>query len=375
MTIPKHIVLVGNTAWGMYNFRKDLIQFLIGEGYRITVIAPFDKDYSDKIRNIGCVFISINIDNKGINIFKDLRLLSNFCRIYYQLKPDFIFHYTIKPVIYGSLASRLLRIPQIPIITGLGSAFLAKNFVTKIVIGLYRISLKSAQKVWFLNKDDMNLFIKLRIVRTGQCQILNGEGINTEFFRPTGNYPLNKSFILAARLLWDKGVKEFVEAAKIVKTKFPDVQFNILGFIGVDNPSAIRMQDISEWQNANTINYLGSTDNVIPYISSSTCVVLPSYREGLSRILLEAASMGKPIIATNITGCKEIVEDGITGYLCEVKDVKSLAEKMETLLSLSDDEIRMMGEKARRKVLQEFDQKTVNSIYKEMLVTHMKNTT
>lgn len=375
MMIPKHIVLVGNTAWGMYNFRKDLIQFLIGEGYRITVVAPFDKDYSDKIRNLGCVFISISIDNKGINIIKDLRLLYHFCRIYYKLKPDFIFHYTIKPVIYGSLASRLLRIPQIPVITGLGSAFLADNLVTKIVIILYKRSLKAAKQVWFLNKDDMNLFIEKKMARPEQCQILNGEGINTDLYTPTGNYPLNKSFILAARLLWDKGVKEFVEAAKIVKTKFPDVQFNILGFIGVDNPSAIRMQDISEWQNANTINYLGSTDNVIPYISSSTCVVLPSYREGLSKILLEAASMGKPIIATNITGCKEIIEDGITGYLCEVKDVKSLAEKMEILLSLSDDELRIMGEKARRKVLQEFDQKTVNAIYREMLLAHIKNAT
>ena len=249
MTIQKHIVLVGNTSWGMYNFRKDLMQFLIGEGYRITVVAPFDKDYSDKIRNLGCAFISVNIDNKGINIVRDLILLVNFHKIYRQIKPDFIFHYTIKPVIYGSLACRFLRISQIPVITGLGSAFLARNFVTKIVIGLYQKSLKAAKQVWFLNKDDMNLFIAKKMVSPEQCLVLNGEGINTDLFIPSDGNFSHKSFILAARLLWDKGVGEFVEAAKIIKAKFPEVQFNILGFIGVDNPSAIQMQNVQEWQN------------------------------------------------------------------------------------------------------------------------------
>lgn len=363
-----HVVLVGNTSWGMYNFRKDLIHFLIEEGYRVSVVAPFDKEYSDKIIETGSDYYSVSIDNKGINPIWDLKLLLNLIKIYKKLKPDFIFHYTIKPVIYGSFASGFLRIQQVPVITGLGYAFLANNFITKIVSILYRVALKSAKQVWFLNSDDQQLFVKKNIIKNRQGFVLKGEGINTDLFKPGDKRTTHTiSFLLAARILSDKGIYEYAEAARIIKKRYSEVQFNLLGFIGVNNPTAIPLETVLDWQREGIINYLGSTDNIIPYIESATCIVLPSYREGLSRILLEAASLSKPIIATNITGCKEIVEDGFNGYLCEVKDIHSLSEKIEKVINMSVDDTISMGERGRQKIVREFDQKIINRIYKNIL--------
>lgn len=375
MNPTKHIILVGNTAWGMYNFRKDLIKEILNNGYKITVIAPDDNDFSHKISDLGCQFIHIHVDAKGANLLKDIRLIFNLFLIYKKLKPSFIFHYTIKPNIYGSIAARFLKISQITVITGLGYTFINTNYITHITKFLYKISLSSAKQVWFLNQDDQALFVKNKIIKSSNSMVLNGEGINLDEYSPIKKLKNEKSFLLIARLLWDKGVGEYVDAARMLKKKYPKAQFNILGYLGVDNPSAIEEEIVLAWQKEGIINYLGSSDNVIPYIGESTCIVLPSYREGLSRVLLEAASMSRPIVATNITGCKEIVEDGITGFLCEVKSAISLRDKMENILCLTSEQITLMGIKGREKVKSEFDQKTINAVYLKTLTTYLSNRT
>lgn len=371
MSSNRNIIMVGNTAWGMYNFRKDLLKTLLTNGYSITVIAPFDLHFTSKIKDIGCDFINIEIDAKGSNIISDLKLIIHFLKIYKKLKPSFIFHYTIKPNIYGSIAAKILNIPHIAVITGLGYTFLNRNFVSFFAKLLYKISLTSAKQIWFLNQDDKNLFISKKILKADRCRILNGEGINLEEYHPQEKENNIKSFLLIARLLWDKGVREYVEAARLLKKANLNVQFNIIGYTGVNNPSAVEEKDVTAWQNEGTINYLGSTNNIISYIANSSCIVLPSYREGLSRVLLEAASMSRPIVATNITGCKEIVDDGISGYLCEVKNAQSLADKMQIIISLSEEQLNIMGSKGREKVTREFDQKIINNEYLKILNVYL----
>ena len=214
--------MVGNTAWGMYNFRKDLIKKLLITGYRITIVAPSDNQFSTKIRELGCQFNDIKIDAKGSSIVNDLKLTINFLKLYKRLKPSFIFHYTIKPNIYGSFAAKILNIPHIAVITGLGYTFLNKNLVSFFAKLLYKISLTSAKQIWFLNQDDKNLFIDKKILKADRCRVLNGEGINLEEYYPHAKENDIKSFLLIARLLWDKGVGEYVEAAKLLNKANPN---------------------------------------------------------------------------------------------------------------------------------------------------------
>ena len=354
------VTLVANTSWYLYNFRLGLIDLLLSRHYEVSTLAPEDE-FSEKLRQAGCRHIYLKMDNKGLNPINDLIMKKKMSEIYRENNPDLILHYTIKPVLYGSMAADSLGIPFINNITGLGTAFINRNWVTWLVKQLYRLSQKNADYVFFQNSDDRELFEKEKLIPENvPRKVIPGTGINIDHFS-SHPYPVSNpvTFLLIARMLWDKGVGEFVEAARQMKSEFSDIRFQLLGFIDVSNRTAISNQQMKIWKEQGIIEYLGETDDVREHIASSSCVVLPSYREGLPRTLLEAASMERPIIATDVTGCREVVEHGVNGYLCKVKDVNDLAQKMRDMIKLPSYDRREMGLRGREKVEQNFDEKIV----------------
>ncbi len=366
-------MLVANETRSMVKFRYGLIKSLIKNNYEVYVISPYD-DYVKEIENIGCKYIDIKVDNKGSNPFKDIKLTYDLYKIYNLVKPELIIHYTIKPNIYGSLSCLLSNIKCMSVIPGLGYAFINNNLISKIVKFLYKITLKIPTKVWFINEDDKELFLKLRLIDEIKVDVVNGEGINTDHFnfieRSSGDNKIK--FLLIARILKDKGILEYVEASRILLRKYNNIEFQLLGPIYILNPSSISEQDVEKWHKDEIINYLGETNDVRSYIANSDCIVLPSYREGKGMTLVEAASMSKPIIATNVPGCRDVIDEGENGYLCEVKNSKSLANVMEKMLKLTKEERKEMGEKGRQKVKNELDENIVISKYLETIQDILK---
>ncbi len=368
-----HILLTGNTAWGMFNFRESLMKLLIQKGHIVTVVAPPDEKFEKKIVETGCRFIPVKIDSKGTNPLSDLLLIKKYYSIYKKLRPDFIFQYTIKPNIYGTIASWFASIPSVAVVTGLGYTFINNNIVSRIAIMLYRLAFTISKQVWFLNEEDRLIFTDNHIVNKEKTFILKGEGINLEKFSGSHIKTSGLSFLLASRMLWDKGIGEFYEAARILKTNHAEVQFNLLGPHGVHNPKAISENQINQWHEEGIINYLGETDDIKPYINAATAVVLPSYREGISRVLLEAAAMGKPIITTDCVGCRDVIIDNVTGFLCETKNPVSLAAAMLKLISLQKEQIEFMGKKGREFVQEEFSDDVVLKKYLETVDLNVIN--
>ena len=373
--MSKKILIVSNTSWYLQNFRLGLIKSLFEHGYGVSTLAPKDE-YTVNLENAGCHHIHLQMDNRGINPIGDLMMQRRLSQIYGEINPDLILHYTIKPVLYGSLAAGKLGIPFINNITGLGTAFIKENWVTWLVKRLYRLSQKNADHIFFQNADDRELFSTEKLIPEDVPQeVIPGTGINTDHFN-LQPYPENNpvTFLLIARMLWDKGVGEFVKSAKEIKSEFSDVRFQLLGFLDVSNRTAISREKMQVWAEQGIIEYLGETDDVRPYIAAADCVILPSYREGLPRTLLEAASMGRPIIATDVTGCREVVQHGVNGYLCAAKDANDLSEKMKDMIKRPIDERREMGLRGRKKMEEKFDEtiivkKIVNRIESVLNVT------
>ena len=369
MISNKRILLVGNTAWSMFNFRLGVARALRETGYDVIIIAPYDHTSKDLLSE-GFEHINIAIDNKGLSPKKDVRLLKELTSLYKRLRPDLIIHYTIKPNIYGGIAARLLDIKTISFVTGLGSVFITKTFVTRLVEMMYKLSFSFSQKVWFLNEEDYDFFIKRKIISEGKAEILPGEGINTSAFIVPNNINLevakNKDlfkFLYLGRILKDKGIQELIGAIRLLKPKYPNIQCQLLGFIDALNPSSISKSILDGWVEEGLVIYLGQTSDVKPYILDADCIVMPSYREGISRTLLEASCLQKPIVTTNVAGCRDIVDDNITGYLCEAMDPVDLSLKMESMLKLSQSDRNEMGVKARKKVLSQFDEVVIVKKY------------
>ena len=363
--VQQTVAIVSNTSWFIYNFHLALLQTLQHHGYNIIVIAPKDE-YSGKFEAYGMRYHEIIMNNKGTNPVEDIRLVYDFYRLYKKTAPDVILQYTIKPNIYGSIAAGMLKIPVVSSITGLGTVFLNDSFSSRVAKMLYRIALKFAQKVFFLNTADRQLFIDSKLVAVGKAELMPGSGIDTELFKPQAKKTEKKPFrfLLIARLIKDKGIVEYVEAAqKVKKVNGLLAEFALLGAYYPGNPTAITEEEIGRWEEEGSIVYLGTNDDVPSVIAQSDCVVLPSYREGLSQVLLEAASMAKPIIATDVPGCREVVEDGINGYLCEAKNADALSKVMMKILQQDRDACDEMGKRGRAKVEAEFDEKVVNEKY------------
>lgn len=364
----KTIAIVINTSWNIYNFREGLLRAFQDSGYHVIAIAPFD-DYAEKLEDLGFEYHNININNKGTNPVEDVKLIWAFYQLYKRVKPDVLLLYTIKPNVYGTVAARLAGIPVISNISGLGTVFLDHSFSSKVARLLYKIALRFPAKVFFQNSEDRALFIHSKLVAEDKTGLLPGSGIDTDKYTPIdnerANFPL--SFLFIARLVKDKGLVEFVDAARILKKKYPTVQFNVLGAFYPGNPTAITEDEMVSWEQEGVVKYLGVSNDVPSLIARADCVVLPSYREGLSRVLLEAASMAKPIVTTDVPGCRNVVDDGVNGFLCKVKDAQDLALQMERMIHLDDDQRIEMGWKGREKVVKEFDESIVIEEYQRVV--------
>jgi glycosyltransferase involved in cell wall biosynthesis len=363
--LPLHIALVCNTAWAIYTYRQGLLSALTASGARVTVIAPRDRTF-EPLAALGCHCIDLPVTSKGTNPVDDLRTLLALFKHYRALKPDVVFHYTIKPNIYGSIAAKLAGVQSVAVTTGLGYVFIQHSRAAQVAKKLYRFAFRFPREVWFLNRDDQAAFVEGKLlVHPERARLLHGEGVDLEQFAFT---PLREGaefrFVLIGRLLWDKGVGEYVEAARQLRERYPRARFQLLGPVGVDNPSAITRDEVAAWEREGVIEYLGEAHDVRPLIAEADCVVLPSYREGVPRTLMEASAMGRPIVATDVPGCREVVEDGVTGFLCEAKSAASLADQLERMLTLGAPQRTEMAAKGREKVAREFDEKVVVERYK-----------
>lgn len=357
------IAIVLNTSWNVYNFRMGLIRELQGIGHTVQVYAPVDR-FSDRLIEAGCEFIPVNMDSRGANPVKDSALIVELAMLYRRYKPDVILHYTIKPNIYGSIAARMVGIPVINNVCGLGTVFLKKNLVSKIATWLYKISFRYPEKVFFQNQSDLDLFLNNKMVREEIVDLVPGSGINLDHF-PACSFVRNTNFrfLMISRLIIDKGIYEYIEAIRILRKEGIQVQYALLGAVDEAHSRGIKQSELSGWIEEGLIDYLGTTDDVRPYIQSADCVVLPSYREGTPRTLLEAAGSSKPIIATRVPGCWDVVEDKFNGLLCEMKNAEDLARKMKTMIFLDSDTLRSWGENGRKKVEEEFEERLVIDKY------------
>jgi glycosyltransferase involved in cell wall biosynthesis len=354
----KKITLVANSAWSVYNFRIDLIRHLLLR-FDVLIIAPKDE-FASELEKAGCRYLDIHFNNRSENPLRDLMLYRSLKKIYQTEKPDFIFHFVIKPNIYGSLAASRCGIHSVAVITGLGYTFDKQNLLNRIVSFLYSRSLKKASEVWFLNREDADVFIKRKLVDENKIKILPGEGINTEYFFPQVNKPVARQktfrFLMGTRLLKSKGIGIYVEAARILKQKYPDTRFDLIGFFEKNHPDSISEFELRYWKKKGIIQYGGFARDVRPFLRQADCFIFPSfYHEGIPRCLMEAASMEIPIITSRTTGCREVVEDGHNGYLCAVNDVGDLVGKMETMMALTSSERAEMGKKGRALVMEKFD--------------------
>ena len=362
----KTIGIVINTSWHIYNFRTGLIKELQKIGYNVVAIAPKDI-YSEKLVETDIDYFEIDMNNMGTNPFEDTKLVYDYYKLFKKIKPDVLLLYTIKPNIYGSVAAKMLNIPVISSITGLGTVFLHNNVSSKIAKLLYKIALKIPKKVFFENPYDENVFLDQGFVEREKVVLIPGAGINTDEYIPVETIKFHEQnqprFLFIARLVKDKGLIEYIEAIRLLRTQYSNIEFAILGPYYPANPTAITKKEMDEWVKEGIINYLGESDDVKSIISEYDCIVLPSYREGLSRVLLEAASMAKPIVTTNVPGCRDVVEDGVNGFLCEKKDAVDLADKMEQIIQLTNDERIQMGKRGREKIVKEFDEPLVDGKY------------
>lgn len=360
----KKILFTSNVSWAMIKFRYNLLKYLVENGYEVYIVAPKDE-FVKELEEIGCICIDIKLSRKGVNPIEDLKLTYSLYKIYKKISPNIIFNYSIKPIIYGSIAARLANIPSIAVNIGLGYTFINTNLITKISHLLYKFSLQFPKQVWFINEDDRNEFVTKKFVKENKTLILPSEGIDTEYFCPKKikNNENKIIFLLIARILWDKGIGEYYEAAKIIKQKYKNVEFQLVGGIDLENPKGIMPETIETWVNEGVINYIGFKKDVRKNIAKADCIVLPSYREGKGMTLIEAGSMNKPLIATNVEGCKDIVKDGYNGFLCEVKNSSSLANVFEKFILLDESQKTLMGNNSRKFICENFSVNKVIDIY------------
>lgn len=367
MATPRTIVLSANSDWNIANFRGGLIRGLRLAGYEPMVIAPQDPAADAKMRELDVERVAIRVDRAGLNPWADYRLFTDYRKLLAKIRPAAYLGFTIKPNIYGSMASARLGIPALPNVSGIGNAFQRRDPVQGVVTRLSRLGFRRAPVVFFQNPEDRDLFVGRRIVRPDQARLLPGSGVELDRFTPTPPASGPVTFLLIARLVRDKGVIEFVEAARKLRHELPGARFQLLGGEDEGHRSAISLSDVKDWAKEGLIEYLGPTDDVRPFIASATAVVLPSYREGLPRSLLEAAAMGRPLIGSNAPGCRQVVDDGVNGYLCEVRDHDSLAAGMRRVARLSAPERAAMGDAARRKVEERFGEELVVQAYVDVL--------
>ncbi len=358
------ILLTANTSWYLANFRTGLIRSLQALGHGVIVLAPPDE-HVDRLETLGCQVVPLAMDNKGTSPIRDLQLFWRLREHIRQLKPDAVLSFTVKNNVYAGLACKSLGVPFLPTVNGLGTAFVKESWLTKIVSALSRAAFKSLPLVVFQNDDDRAMFIERRIVGSGQSVRVPGSGVDLKRFAHQ-SLPGDKHvvFLLIARLLWDKGVGEFVDAVRRLQEQGFPVQGKLLGFLDVENRAAIDRASVEAWQEEGVIEYLGTLTDVRPAIASADCVVLPSYyREGVPRSLLEAAAMGRPVVTTDAPGCRDVIDQGSSGLLCQPRSVDSLSGAMLEMIERGPGGRIVMSAAARTKMEREFDEEIVIETY------------
>lgn len=360
---PCNIAVAANSPWNLLIFRRGLLLRLRGEGFDPVLIVPNDPHADASLDELGFDRASVEISRSGLNPIADVKLLLSYMGILRRDSPAAFLGFTIKPNIYGCLAARWRDIPAIANISGLGTVFMKDTLLTWFVIHLYRFALRRAAIIFFQNPDDRDLFLAKRIVRAEQARLLPGSGIDLKQFEPR-ELPVGPAkFLMIGRLLGDKGVREYAEAARIVRSAHPAATFQLLGPTDQANRTAIRRSELEEWIARGDIEYLGAVEDVRPYIGASTAIVLPSYREGLPRSLLEGAAMARPLIATDVPGCRQLVAEGVTGFLCEARSADSLAAAMIKLIHLDDTGRTRLGLAARELAEREYSEELVVGAY------------
>jgi glycosyltransferase involved in cell wall biosynthesis len=365
------IAFVSNSAWSVYNFRIDVIRHLHQKGYRLLVIAP-DDEYSALLVKEGCAYAPIDFNNRTENPLLDLNLYQQLKKIYQEYKPAFIFHYVIKPNIYGSLAAANCKIPSAAVITGLGYSFAKKNWLYQIVRQLYKRALRRTTEVWFLNNEDAKAFISEKIIDIRRIKVLPGEGVNTQYFSPdfAGGFKKGPGFVflMSTRLLKSKGVSLYADAARIIRSKGLPARFELIGFFEKNHPDSIREDELKKWEEEGLIRYHGFAKDVRPHLKNADCLVFPSfYNEGVPRCLMEAASMELPIVTSLNRGCKEVVLNHTNGFTCNLNDPFDLADKMERMILLTGEERTRMGKNGRALVTRKFNIEGIIREYEKTL--------
>ena len=359
----KKIVVIHNTTKYLHLHYEPLIEELVKRGADVVVIAPIDQA-GPKLEQLGVKCVDIGVSRYGINPVVEIGTIHEIYRQLIDLRPDIVFNFSIKPVIYGSIAARLAGCTNVySMITGLGHLFMEGSVKYALLRGfighLYRFALRANARVFFQNPEDNQLFQKMRLVDEQQGVTLNGTGIDLEKFQPDGTAPAGGTFILASRLLWSKGIREYVDAARDLKKTYPDADFQILGSFD-DNPSSVDLEDIAAWQEEAAVTYLGETSDVRPYLNKAAVFVLPTkYREGLPRSILEAMALGKPVIATDVPGCRDAVVENENGFLVQVGNVESLKNAMARFL-VDPSLVARMGRASRRMAESRYSVKKVN---------------
>jgi len=361
-----HVVLTVNAAWNIWNFRRALVAALLKDGHRVTILAPEDDSVA-LLRGLGADFRPLAISGKGLNPLEAPGLYRSYSAAFRALRPDCVLGFTIKPNLFGAMAARAQGIAFIPNVTGLGTAFLSGGLLQFVAERLYTRAFRDLPVVFFQNADDRDLFATRGLIRPTQARLLPGSGIDTEYFAPAPLPDGPPVFLMIARLLRDKGVREYVDAARTIRAGHPQAEFRLLGAVGAANRSAIGQTELDTWCREGVITYLGTTPDVRPAIADAHCVVLPSYREGAPRTLIEAAAMARPLIASDVPGCRAVVEHGRTGLLCAPRDAQALAQAFAQFLALSAPAQAAMGAAGRARMVAEYDQAHVITAYRQAL--------
>jgi glycosyltransferase involved in cell wall biosynthesis len=358
------ILFFTNSVDNILNYRLNLINYLVKKGFKIEILLPKGENIK-KLFFLKLKIYTIDFDPRSLNFFLDIILIFKIYKAFKSSRPDLILQFTIKPVIYGSIVSRLLKLNTINTITGLGSTFFNKH-LSKLIFYLYYFSQKKVKKIIFQNNSDQNIFLKNNIVKKSQCVIVNGSGFDAVKFKLTSLPNKNvTTFALVSRILKEKGIIEYIRAAEELKNIYKKkVKFLLVGKLKKDN-FFLDKKIIINANNKGIIQYFKETTKVQKIIKKIHCLVLPSYREGFSKILMEASSMGRPLIATKVPGCKEIVKNNMTGYLCQSKNYKSLIYCMEKIINSDISKLSKMGVAGSKYVRINFsDKKVINKIYK-----------
>jgi len=347
------IIFLVNHDIVIYNFRLELVERLVNDGYEVYISSPYGERI-DELVKLGCKYLPIKIDRHGLNPLNEIRLLHYYRQIIRKVKPLVVLSYTIKPNIYGGLAAKALHIPFIANITGLGSAIENKGILQKLIIMIYKLSLNKVKHIFFQNNMNMHFFIKYKLV-SDNYSLLPGSGVNLNKFNilPYPNTSLIE-FVFISRIMKEKGIDEFLQAAKYITKKYSNVRFHICGFC-----EGAYEDILSEYENKGIIKYHGMIRDIREILKQTHCTILPSYFEGMSNTLLESAASGRPVITSNIPGCIETFDENISGYGIEPRNIEDLIKKIEKFLKLSNDQMRVMGENARLKMEQDFNRNKV----------------